>query len=250
LHCGDQKLPGVLKQPEGSGICHLVFNSNEIGLQEDPALISPIERIHNDGTTKSFKLLGILFDEYLSFDEHINSLCNKISKSMFCINRVINFVNEQTRKTLYFAMIHSHLVYCLSIYSCANATSLNKLKVKQKEAVRIICNAGFRDHTAPLFEHLRILPLDKLIKFSALKFMHSFMHNMLPFSFDRMWIMNSERFPDRVLRNANQLFIPPHNFATLKRMPLFNFPAIWNAEGPDKLNPIQHRYLSQLKRVL
>jgi hypothetical protein len=46
------------------------------------------------------------------------------------------------------------------------------------------------------------------------------------------------------------LFIPPHNFATLKRMPLFNFPSIWNAEGPDKLNPIQHRYLSRLKRVL
>ncbi len=39
----------------------------------------------------------------------------------------------------------------MSIYSCATQTSLNKLIVKQKEAVRIICNAGYRDHTAPLF---------------------------------------------------------------------------------------------------
>ncbi len=60
-------------------------------------------------------------------------------------------------------MVHSHIVYCLSIYSCANISSLNKLKLKQKEAIRIICNSGFRDHTAPQFDRLKILTLDKLI---------------------------------------------------------------------------------------
>jgi hypothetical protein len=80
--------------------------------------------------------------------------------------------------------------------------------------------------------------------------MHSFTHNLLPISFSRMWILNRERFPDRELRNADQLYILPHRYATLKRVPLFNFPAIWNAEGPDKLNPVQHRYLKNLKRVL
>jgi hypothetical protein len=91
--------------------CHLVFNSNEIGQPEDPALIYDIERIYNDGPTKSFKLLGVLFDEYLSFDAHISSLCSKISKSLFCINRIKNFINQDTRKTLYYAMVHSHIAY-------------------------------------------------------------------------------------------------------------------------------------------
>ncbi len=81
---------------------------------------------------------------------------------LYKINRIKNFVNQDTLKTLYFAMVHSHLVYCINIYSCANTTSLNKLRVKQKQAVRIICNAGIRDHTAPLFAQLRILPLIKL----------------------------------------------------------------------------------------
>jgi hypothetical protein len=84
--------------------CHLVFNNNEIGQPEDPALIYDIERIYNDGEIKSFKLLGVLFDEYLSFDAHISSLCSKISKSLFCINRVKNFVNQNTLKTLYYAI--------------------------------------------------------------------------------------------------------------------------------------------------
>ncbi len=76
--------------------CHLVYNSNEIGLPENQALIYPIERIHNEGETRSFKMLGVLFDEYLTFDDHISNVCTKISKSLFCINRVKKFVNEST----------------------------------------------------------------------------------------------------------------------------------------------------------
>ncbi len=80
-------------------------------MPEDPNLIYEIERIHNEGETKNFKLLGVLLDEYLTFDDHISNLCSEIAQSLFCINRVKNFVNLETRKTPYFAMIHSHLVY-------------------------------------------------------------------------------------------------------------------------------------------
>jgi hypothetical protein len=35
---------------------------------------------------------------------------------------------------------------------------------------------------------------------------------------------------NRLLRNASDLFVPAHNFATLKRFPLFTFPRLWNDE--------------------
>jgi hypothetical protein len=135
------------KLPTGSGrsrwqLTKQKNNGNEIGMPVNQDLIHPVERIHNEGETKNFKLLGVLFDEYLSFDDHITDLCAKISKSLFCINRIKNFVNQDTLKTLYFAMVHFNLVYCSNIYSCSNTTSLNKLRVKQKQAVRNICNAG------------------------------------------------------------------------------------------------------------
>jgi hypothetical protein len=44
-------------------------------------------------------------------------------------------------KMLYFAMVHSHIVYCINVFSCANITTLSPLKLKQKEAIRIVCNA-------------------------------------------------------------------------------------------------------------
>jgi hypothetical protein len=77
--------------------------------------------------------------------------------------------------------------------------------------------------------------------------MHSFAHNMLPFSFRQMWITNRDRNPDGVLRNADHLYIPQHNYASLKRMPLFNFPSVWNLESNEKLTPVQHRYLKYVK---
>ncbi len=64
-------------------------------------------------------------------------------------------ISADIRKLLYFAMIHSHIMYCLCIYSCANSTSLNPLRIKQKAAIRVIANADYRAHTAPLFYSIK-----------------------------------------------------------------------------------------------
>jgi hypothetical protein len=230
--------------------CQLVYNDNEIGAPEDPNQIYPITRIYNDGEEKSFKLLGVFFDEYLSFDDHVSSLCVKISKSLFCLHRIKNFVTNSALKSLYYAMIHSHIAYCINIYGCASATVLNKLIVKQKEAIRVISLAKYRDHTIPLFKKLGILPLNELIRYSALRFMHKYKHNRLPFSFNETWSTNRARNPDVILRNADNFYIPAHNFATIKKHPFFNFPKLWNEDSNDKLNPSYKQYSKCVKSAL
>jgi hypothetical protein len=230
--------------------CMLLFNNNEPGQPEDPDLITPIDRIHNEGPESSFKLLGVMIDEYLSFNAHISHVSAKISKSLFCINKIKNFVNKATLKLLYYAMVNSHLSYCLNVYSCATTTNLQRLRIKQKEAVRIISNAGYRDHTKPLFLSQKILPFDEMVKFANLKFMHSFIHHKLPFSFNETWTFNRDRNQNRQLRNANELYIPAHHYATLQRFPLFAFPRAWNEESERKFTPSLFVYGKQLKAAL
>jgi hypothetical protein len=147
-------------------------------------------------------------------------------------------------------MIHSHLAYCINVYGCAYTTNLQRLRVKQKEAIRSINNAGYRDHTVPLFKTNQILPLDEMIKFTKLKFMHCYIHRNLPLSFHEMWPFNRDANPNRVLHNANDLCIPAHHFATIKRLPLFNFPSVWNEEEERKYNPSSKVYCCQLKKAL
>jgi len=191
-----------------------------------------------------------MLDEYLSFDSHITLLCSKIAKSLYIINRVKNLLPKESLVTLYYALIHSHLSYCTSIYGSATPTSLSKLVTLQKKAIRTICNVPYRTHTAPLFKHLQILPIEKLILYSKLKFMHSFIHNKLPFSFNETWVRNRDRNPRLNLRNAQELYIKPSNYTSIKRLPLFTFPSLWNQEDPSKSTPEQKQYLRSLKTRL
>jgi hypothetical protein len=61
---------------------------------------------------------------------------------------------------MYYSMIHSNIAYRINIYGCANTTNLEKIRIKQKQAIRIISNALLGAHTAPLFKELKILPLE------------------------------------------------------------------------------------------
>ena len=230
--------------------CQIVYNSTEIGLPDDPSLISPVDRISNESAEKSFKLLGVLFDEFLSFDPHINHLCAQVSKSLYCLNKVKNFLDLDSLKKLYFSMIQSKTAYCLNVYSCATSTSMSKLIIKQKQAIRIICKANFRNHTGPLFAKLKILTIEQMIQLYRTKFMHSFHFKRLPLSFAETWQTNGQRNPDRALRNDDDYYIPAHRIELVKKMPLYTFPAAWNEAGGNKFNPIQHLYMKEFKNIL
>ena len=68
--------------------------------------------------------------------------------------------------------------------------------------------------------------------------------------FNEMWLTNRERNPERVLRNADDLYIPPHRVEFVKKLPNFAFPITWNSAPGNKTNPVQHLYLRELKSIL
>jgi hypothetical protein len=66
----------------------VVFNSNDLNtIIPDPTLIYKLDRVYdnnNDEGMTSFKLLGVYFDEYLSFNKHISTyLSCEIIKGKF-----------------------------------------------------------------------------------------------------------------------------------------------------------------------
>ena len=230
--------------------CGVIYNSTELGLPDDPNLMMPIGRIHNLGEEKSFKLLGVHFDEFLSFDQHITQLCSKISKSLYCINKIKNFINLESLKKLFFVMVHSHIAYCINVYGSANQTNLSKLEIKQKQAIRTISLLGYRDHTVPLFKKLKILPICKLLTFYKIKFMHKYVNRKLPLSFAETWKFNRERNLNVALRNADDFYVPPHRIELMKRLPMYSFPHSWNTAPNFKNNPSHIKCMREIKDFL
>ena len=107
----------------------LVFNNNDPSKPFNPSLVHELERIHDnhdDPSSRSYKLLGILFDEHLNFNHHINYLKSKLSKALFCINRIKHFVPQKTLKTIYFSLFHYHFLHCPQIVNCSSKTNIQK----------------------------------------------------------------------------------------------------------------------------
>jgi len=209
----------------------VVYNENEIGKVPDPQLITPLERVYNGNPNKesrSYKLLGVLFDEQLNFKSHIDLICNKINKSIYCINRAKNFLSKKALKSLYFALVHPHLLYCINIYTCTAKSNLKRLISLQKKAIRTINHAPFNAHTLPLFTNAKILPLEKLMLQSKLTFIHSVEYGYGLPTFMNCWIKNGIRNQNLNLRNADDYYILNPRVDSFKNIPLYSFALEWN----------------------
>jgi len=211
----------------------VLFDNNDPTLPHDPELVTELERIckSNPPSSQSYKLLGILFDENLTFKYHIDNLQSKLSKGIYLLNRVKNLLPQKALKSLYYAYIHSHLTYCPIILGCSPASDITKIFKLQKKAIRIISNSTYHAHTTPLFQNLQILPIHKIIQQSKLIFMHSYHYKYAPLSFINTWPTNNERNVPMDLRNQHDYSIPRSNTENFKRFPLYSIPFAWNNAG-------------------
>ena len=75
--------------------------------------------------SSSIKFLGILVDEPLSCIDHINTLENKLSKTVGLLYKAKPFLSAKAMKSLYFSFFHSYLTY--GTIACCS-TAMTKLK--------------------------------------------------------------------------------------------------------------------------
>jgi hypothetical protein len=219
----------------------------------NPALVTPIERIHSkheNVKSRSFKLLGIYFDENLNFNANTTELTKKLSRATFFINRVKNTLSPKALKLLYTSFFHSHLLYCPLIYSCTSNTNLNKIFVLQKKAIRLIMGAKYRDHTKELFKQANILPLEKIVIQSKSLFMHSIFYNYAPDSFENTWKKVSDRNLSHELRNENDFIIPFPRIELFKKLPIYSLPQNWNSLREIRYQPNRFTFKVSLNNDL
>ena len=209
---------------------NLYINMNNLG-EYNPDLIAPINRITCNSICPAVRFLGILFDPELNFKQHIKSISSKISKALYILRTVKNILSEKALKTLYYSLIHCHLVYGIHVWSSSSPSNLNGLVKMQKNAIRIITDSNYNAHTLPLFKKMVILPLESLIQFFRIQFMHKYVQGLLPAGFNNLWVnRDNMRGADFsvVLRNSDNLYIPTALLVQTERLPYFLFPRLWS----------------------
>lgn len=216
-------------------------------------MVTILDRIH-DGhhphDQRAFKLLGVYLDEYLNFNYHTYHVCNKISRSLYSINRAKNFITLKALKLLYFALIHSHLNYCSVILNGMCNKNKDRIFKLKKRAIRTIIKSNYNAHTDPLFQSLRILSFPNIMYLASVTFMHSYVYNYAPKSFNNIWQTNYQRNGIFELRNTNGFYLPVPRIELFKRSPFYTLPMLWNLLDENKFLENKASFVSAIKDKL
>ena len=86
------------------------------------------------------KLLGILTDRDLSFDEHIKSLYRKAGQKLNALARISNYLTPDQKRLLLNSIIKSQFSYCPLISMFCSRSLNNLINRIQERALRLIHN--------------------------------------------------------------------------------------------------------------
>ncbi len=84
------------------------------------------------------KRLGVLFDNKLSFNDHISQVCCKASHQLNVLRRIGFFFEEATKLLIYNCFIKSHFDYCSLVWYQCGIENSKKLERIQERALRFV----------------------------------------------------------------------------------------------------------------
>ena len=84
------------------------------------------------------KLLGVIIDSELKFENHITEICLKASKKINALCRISSFMSLEKRRTLMKAFIESQFNYCPLIWMFHSRSLNNKINRIHERALRTV----------------------------------------------------------------------------------------------------------------
>ena len=78
----------------------------------------------------SIKFLGVIIDNTITWNIHINNVIRKISTNKNLIGVPKNLLSTEAKLKIYFSHIHCNLIYANTIWS-SGITKKNKLLIKK-----------------------------------------------------------------------------------------------------------------------
>ena len=139
-----------------------------------------------------FKYLRVIFDENLSWVNHLTALSTKLSRANSMLCKVRHFVDKQTLRSIYFAIFSSHLSYGSQIWDQQDNPNISKIISLQKITLRIITFSPFRYPTFSLFPEVKILKFEDFVNISNCLFVYNHLHNNLPNSISNFFAKTSD----------------------------------------------------------
>ncbi len=175
----------------------------------------------------SVRNLGVIFDDQLTFKEHIAKTARSCRFALHNVRKIRPFLTEHAAQLLVQALVISRLDYCNALLAGLPSNTIKPLQMIQNAAVRLVFNEPKRAHVTPLFVSLHWLQVAARIKFKTLMIAYrtttgsapTYFHSLL-----RIYI------PSRSLRSVSErrLVVPSQRGSkSLSRTFSFTIPGWW-----------------------
>ena len=112
--------------------CHLLVSSSDA----ENLRVSEYD-IKN---SKCEKLLGVQFDNKLTFEKHITGICRKAKRKIYALARIAPYMDLSKRGMVMNAFFNSQFNYCPLIWMCHNRTTNGKINRLHERCLPIIYN--------------------------------------------------------------------------------------------------------------
>ena len=101
----------------------------DIGIEFEDYRV-PISLVPNS-SDNSIRILGNLFNEYLTFEHHAFALKSKL-KGIYSLNATRNIFDKQL-KMIFYAFFHSHINYCSNLFNALTNNLKDQIFISQKK---------------------------------------------------------------------------------------------------------------------
>ena len=138
-------------------------NLSDLPVSVGDMQVSPSSKVQN---------LGVVFDQDLTFHDHISGICKSTHFHLRGIGRIRNLLNFDVTAQLIHALITTRFDFCNSILYNLPNNKIERLQWIQNQASRMLKRIPRRNHITPILRELRWLKIHDIIIFKTLFLTH------------------------------------------------------------------------------
>ena len=198
----------------------------------------PIPEIVLDGEylekKQNTKFLGTIINENLKWSDHVHYVSKRVSRTVGLLYKLKHYVPLNILYMLYNSLILPYMSYCNILWADSKVYT-DKMLLLQKKAIRVCTNAGYRDHTDPLFARLKTLKVTDINFLQKALFMFRLHNDSLPSHFPPMFCLNRNIHTYPTRQSNKYHLCNPKTTMAMKSI-RHSGPDIWNSLSVDIRN--------------
>ena len=133
--------------------------------------------------SSSVKYLGLFIDGHLSWHDHIEYICSKISKNINIMTKVKKLVSKVTIINMYYSFIYPYLTYGSILWGNNYYSPINDVVKLQNKAIRVINDVPIMENITPHYVNLGILKFPDIVKLHTCLLYFDLLHDHKPSNF-------------------------------------------------------------------